>query len=159
MSDSHDHLENIRKAVTVFLDRKIDVLIHAGDFCSPFFFREMEPLKGKISAMYGVFGNNDGDRLLLAEKAAGICTLKDAVMKLELGGRQIVVMHFPDVAENLFHSGDFDLVIFGHTHQIVEERAGRTLLNPGTVAGYLADRATVAIYETESRSHEIVTLA
>ena len=160
MSDSHDHLENIRKAVKVFLERRIEVLLHAGDFCSPFVFRELEPLKGRISAMYGVFGNNDGDRVLLVEKSAGLCTLRDAVSKLEIGGRRIVIMHYPDVAENLYNSGDFDLVIFGHTHQLVEKRNERaTLINPGTVAGYLADRATVAIYESETGSHEIVTLA
>ncbi len=158
MSDSHDHLPNIRKALRLFADRRVEALIHAGDFCSPFFFRETEELKNRGVRMYAVFGNNDGDRVLLSRSGAGFCEFRDGVHLLRLAGRRIVVMHYPDVAESLFRSGDFELVVYGHDHQRLGKGEGRLLLNPGTCAGYLADRATVALVDLATMEHELVTL-
>jgi putative phosphoesterase len=159
MSDSHDNLVNIRKAVKVFTERGVGALIHAGDFCSPFFFREMEQLKQQGLRMHGVFGNNDGDKVLLTRVSAGFAELRDAVLTLELEGRKIAVMHYPDVAESLHRSGDFDLVVFGHTHNIVASGTKDKLLNPGTCSGYLTGKATVALVSTEELTLELVTLA
>ena len=158
ISDSHDHLTNIRKATRLFEEKNIEVLIHAGDFCSPFFFRQLEDLKKGCSRMYAVFGNNDGDRLLLNRLGGDFCSFKDAVSTFELGGRKIVLMHYPDVAESLFHSGEFDLVIFGHTHTVVEKGVERKLLNPGACSGYLSERATVALFDSETMGVEVITL-
>jgi len=159
LSDSHDHVDNVRRAAELFADRGVEAVIHAGDICSQFTLRGLEPLKDAGVRMYAVFGNNDGDRLLLERKAGGFFTFRDTVMALELGGRRIVVMHYPDVARSLLRSGDFDLVIHGHTHSVVVERVeGRLLLNPGSCAGYVADRATVAIVDLEDLGAELVTL-
>jgi len=35
ISDSHDHIDNIRKSVEVLKDRGVSLVIHAGDFVSP----------------------------------------------------------------------------------------------------------------------------
>jgi putative phosphoesterase len=158
MSDSHDHLGNIGKAVAAFAARKIGALIHGGDLCSPFVFRELEKLKSFCPVMYAVFGNNDGDRVLLTEKGRGFCTFRDGAMKLELEGRRIAVMHYPDVAESLHRSGDFDLVIYGHSHEAHLEGGDRILLNPGSCAGYLADKARVAAVDLDSLEVELIEL-
>ncbi len=158
MSDSHDHLPNIRRALHLFADRQVGALVHAGDFCSPFFFRETEELKNRGVRMYAVFGNNDGDRLLLARNGSGFCEFRDGVHVFELDGRRIVAMHYPDVAESLLRSGDFDLVIYGHNHQRLEKGQGRLLLNPGSCAGYLTDRATVAVVDLAVMEVELIAL-
>jgi hypothetical protein len=158
MSDSHDHLGNITKAVAAFTDRKITALIHGGDLCSPFVFRELDKLKPSCPRMYAVFGNNDGDRVLLTQKGKDFCTFRDGAMTLELGGRRIAVMHYPDVAESLYKSGDFDLVIYGHDHEARAEGDDRLLLNPGSCAGYLADRATVVVVDLDSLEVEWIRL-
>ena len=44
LSDSHDNLPNIRKAVEVFSKNGVEALIHGGDFCSPFTLAEFKPL-------------------------------------------------------------------------------------------------------------------
>jgi len=159
MSDSHDHLVNIAKAVAEFTDRKIAALIHGGDLCSPFVFRQLLRLKAFCPRMYAVFGNNDGDRVCLSEKGKGFCTFRDGAFTLELGGRRIAIMHYPDVAESLHRSGDFDLVIYGHSHQVRVEGRGQVLLNPGSCAGYLADRATIAVVELDTLEVELIDLA
>ena len=47
ISDTHDHLENISKAVTVFNNKNVDVLIHCGDYVSPFTFNVFDNLNEK----------------------------------------------------------------------------------------------------------------
>jgi putative phosphoesterase len=158
MSDSHDHLENIGKAVQAFTRRKIGALIHGGDLCSPFVFKQLTQLREFCPRMYAVFGNNDGDRLLLNEKGSGFCTFRDGALNLEVGGRRIAVMHYPDVAESLHRSGDFDLVIYGHTHRVRVEAEKGILLNPGSCAGYLAEKPTVAAVDLDSLELELIEL-
>jgi putative phosphoesterase len=158
LSDSHDHLANVEKAVAVFKDRKIEALIHGGDFCSPFVFNYLKELQTICPQMHAVFGNNDGDRVLLTLKGKGFCTFRDGALVLKVGGRVIAVMHYPDVAESLHRSGDYDLVIFGHSHQARVEGSDRLLLNPGSCAGYLAQRATVAVVDLETLTAELIDL-
>ncbi len=158
ISDSHDNLPNIRKAVEIFSTKGVEALIHGGDFCSPFTLAEFKPLSQKGVKMHAVFGNNDGDRVLLVRRGEGFCTFADGSLVVTLGGKRIVVLHYPDLAEDLFRLGTYDLVIYGHNHTIRVEGQEKKLLNPGTSAGYLAERATVALVETEGMEVEIITL-
>ena len=163
ISDTHDHLDNIRKAVEIFKNLRIDILVHAGDFCSPFVFRELNKLKPECSKAYAVFGNNDGDKVLLTQNAAGFCTIQQGVLKIELEGKSIAVMHYPDIADTLFRSGEFDIIIYGHTHrkrlEILKNGGNkRILLNPGSCAGYLTDKPTVAYIDLKDLSADIISL-
>jgi hypothetical protein len=158
ISDSHDSLEKIRKAVEVFSTNGVEALIHGGDFCSPFTIAEFKPLANKGVKMHAVFGNNDGDRVLLARRGEGFCTFADGSLTVTLGGKRIVILHYPDLAEDLFCLGAYDLVVYGHNHKIRVEGGEKKLLNPGTSSGYLADRATVAIVETQGMDVQIITI-
>jgi uncharacterized protein len=158
ISDSHDNLSNIRKAVEIFSTNGVEALIHGGDFCSPFTLAEFKPLSQKGVKMHAVFGNNDGDRVLLVRRGEGFCAFADGSLTVTLGGKRIVVLHYPDLAEDLFRLGAYDLVIYGHNHTIRVEGREKKLLNPGTSAGYLAEKATVALVETEGMEVQIITL-
>jgi putative phosphoesterase len=158
LSDSHDNLPNIRKAVEIFSKNGVEALIHAGDFCSPFTLAEFKPLSEQGIKMSAVFGNNDGDRLLLARRAGDFCTFTDGAAILAIGGRRILVMHYPELADDLYRLGAYDLVIYGHNHKPRVEGDGKKLLNPGTCSGYLADAATVALVDSVSMDVEIVRL-
>ncbi len=159
LSDTHDNLANIRKAVDVFSKNGVEVILHCGDFCSPFTLALFKPLVDRGAKMHAVFGNNDGDRLLLARRGEGLCTFCDGARILELGGRRVAMMHYPDLAADLLLAGTFDLVIHGHDHRARVEGAARKLLNPGTCSGYLADRATVGLVDTDGLAVELVELA
>jgi putative phosphoesterase len=158
ISDTHDNMTNIRKAVSLFDSRGVEAVLHGGDFCSPFTLGEFKPLADRGVKMYAVFGNNDGDKILLTERGGGFCTFRDGVYVLTLDGRRIVLMHYPDVAEDLFKAATFDLVIYGHNHRVRLEGSERKLLNPGTCSGYLVDKATIALAETRDMAVEIVSL-
>ena len=68
-SDSHDNIEKIKKAVSFFNDRKVDLVIHAGDFIAPFSIAPMEELNCQLVC---VFGNNDGERIGLYNRIKDI---------------------------------------------------------------------------------------
>jgi len=158
LSDSHDNLANLRTAVALFAARGVGALIHAGDVCSPFALQEFAPLASRGVRLHAVFGNNDGDRAMLVRKGAAFCDFHDGAAVVELGGRRIVVTHYPDLAPALLASGMYDLVIHGHDHLARAEASPRRLLNPGACSGYLAPRATVAIVDTDDLSMELVEL-
>lgn len=158
LSDTHDHLPNIARAVEAFAGNGVEAIIHAGDFCSPFTLASFKPLADMGLKMYAVFGNNDGDRALLVQRAAGFCTFADGSRVVTLGGRTFAVMHYPDLADDLFRSEAYDVVVYGHNHKVRVEGETRKLLNPGTCAGYLADAATVAVLETSDLRVEVVRL-
>jgi putative phosphoesterase len=158
LSDTHDNLTNIRKAVEIFSKNGVEALIHGGDFCSPFTLSEFKPLADKGVKMHAVFGNNDGDRVLLVRRAADFCSFTDGVGIVTLDGRKIVILHYPDLGEDLFRLGAYDLVIYGHNHKVRVEGEGKKLLNPGTCSGYLAETATIALVDLKTMGVEIVRL-
>lgn len=158
LSDTHDNLANIRRAVALFAARGVGLLIHAGDVCSPFALQEFATLAAQGVRMHAVFGNNDGDRVMLVRRGADFCDFHDGFAAVELEGRRIAVTHYPDLAPALLASGMYDLVIHGHDHTVRAEGSPRRLLNPGACSGYLAPRATVAVVDTADLSLEIVEL-
>ena len=53
-------------------------------------------------------------------------------------------------------SGYFDLIVYGHTHE-VDVQKGRTLIvNPGECCGWVKGRRTVALWDTVSGDVDIV---
>ena len=87
ISDTHDNLPNIRKAVEIINDKDIDLVIHAGDYVSPFTAKEFKKLNCE---MIGVFGNNDGDKAMLLRKFEGVAEIKDLIVK-EMGGGKFLL--------------------------------------------------------------------
>ena len=63
------------------------------------------------------------------------------------------------LVDSLADSGDFDLVVFGHTHKAsVRERNGTLVVNPGKAARLHRGEATVAFLDTETMEVDIVPL-
>ena len=155
MSDSHDNVPAVRAAVEAFRRHGVEAVVHAGDFISPF---AVAPLAELGCPVHGVLGNNDGERLVLAERFRALGELQPNLLDLELGGRRIAAVHYPELAIPLAASDRFDLVIYGHTHEIDERRDRALLLNPGEVGGWLTGRKTVAVVDLDSLAVEIVDL-
>ena len=58
MSDTHDRIPAIAELLKRMTDRGVGMVLHAGDFCSPF---SLKPFQDSNVALAGVFGRNDGD--------------------------------------------------------------------------------------------------
>lgn len=116
-----------------------------------------EGFKGPIHA---VFGNNDGDPRLLVEtcRSTENVTLHGQFADLTLGNLHIGVNHYPEIARPIAASGMYDVVCFGHNHQLSEELIGSTLLiNPGEIMGRFG-RRTFMMLDTDHRTviaHEV----
>ena len=62
ISDTHDRLPMVEKAVKRLNEEKVKLVLHAGDYVAPFVIPKFKDLKARL---IGVFGNNDGDHELL----------------------------------------------------------------------------------------------
>lgn len=156
LSDSHDHVGLVRQALEAFAARGVGAILHAGDIVAPFTAKLLadKDLIGD-AAVHVIYGNNDGER-------AGLKTLlpriDDGPLRVELGGRVIVMHHFIKWFTDADLAGA-DVVISGHNHEArIETRDGVLYLNPGETCGVLTGRPTAAILDTETLAAEIIDL-
>ena len=154
ISDTHDDMPSIRKAVELFGARKVSHVIHAGDLVSPFTFEIFGELSCGFSA---VFGNNDGDKILLRQKSVDRIYRQPLVLTLD--EKKIVVVHEPDLVDGLSDSGHFQVVVYGHTHTpYVGRKRDALVINPGKAARLHKGDSTFALLDTGTMLAEIINL-
>ncbi len=154
LSDSHDALGNLKKALVVFQEQNIDAIIHGGDYIAPF---TIGILSGLTIPWWGVLGNNDGEVIGIFQKSNGL--IHSYYQEIEFHQYRIWVSHYYRPAELAFHSGRYDLSIYGHTHEkTVKEENGRFLVNPGETCGLLTGMATIAICDLMNKKIEFIHL-
>lgn len=145
VSDTHDNMANFNKVIDFLNKENITVMLHCGDICNQSTIDEAKKnFKGEITF---VRGNGDYE-------------LEDVLesMDVELGGKKIAFVHYPDKAMALAESGQYDLVFYGHTHKPWEEKIGNCrMVNPGEVAGQRF-KPTFALYDTETDKLELKIL-
>ena len=154
VSDSHDELRAIDKAVEVLRKKKIELLIHAGDIISPFAAERFNKIGCRIVA---VFGNNDGERRVLKHRIKEISELAE----FEHRGKNFAVYHgtIRAVSRALVKSELYDVVVTGHTHEVNVSKKGKTLhINPGELCGYLTGRKTICLLDLKEMKAEILEI-
>jgi len=136
MSDSHDNIWNLRKALEIIKGENAELIIHCGDFVAPFMFKELETAKVPV---HGVFGNNDGDQYLLTQLSLTELkniTLHGPIGQFDLNEFIIKFTHYQEIADGLAALGDCKLVCYGHSHTYMKKQINDTiLLNPGEIMG------------------------
>ena len=156
VSDTHDNIPRLEQALKVFADAKVEQIIHAGDMVSPFLDRCFANIK--VPLLYLV-GNNEGEIAWLYKKFGKIGEVRPGPEVRAFGGKKVYVNHIDHCVDSLAKSGDFDIIIYGHTHKVDVRTVGKTLiLNPGECCGYLSGKSTVAIVDTEKMSADIIEL-
>jgi hypothetical protein len=151
LSDSHDNLPKIEKAVEFFNKNKVKFVLHAGDFVAPFTIPKLKALK---CGWCGVFGNNDGEREGLLGISEG--KIKEGPLEMELEKKKIILAH--DI-NKINRPENAHLIVFGHTHRPqVINKEGRLRINPGECGGWLTGKSTIAIVDLASLETEIITI-
>lgn len=148
ISDTHDHRIRIREAIATLNRAGVAAVFHGGDYCSPFAVRDL----GELDApLHGITGNNDGDVYEIGKAFAEIgAKLESQWWATEIDGRRFLVMHEPRGVMDVAAADDYDVIVYGHTHESDERRVGDTLVvNPGEVCGWLSGLGSLAIYDTE----------
>lgn len=151
LSDSHDNMAAISKAVALFNDAEVSLVIHAGDLVAPFVSKPLNELEMDLVA---VFGNNDGEILGLSRVLSGKIHRAPHFMNHE--GKRILILHEPDNLEALAESGHFDAIIYGHTHDVDIRKDKTFIINPGECGGWVNGKRTVALWDTVSDDIEII---
>ena len=160
ISDTHDNLPAVEKAVKYLNEQKVNLVLHAGDYVAGFVIPKFKLLNCKL---VGVFGNNDGDHELLKKRFSETsnCTIHERFTQIEIEDYRIALLHGheTELLDALISSGYFDAVIHGHSHNSSIERKGKTLaVNPGEVCGYLTGKYTLAIIDTAKNEAKIIEL-
>ena len=129
ISDTHDNVPNIKKAVELFKKHKPEFVIHAGDIVAPATIKYFEGLNMKF-----IFGNCDGDRVKIDEKVGDIKGVHyGRIMELKIKGKTIGVFHGDDILVNdKMLRKEYNYFIHGHTHAPEDKKVKNTrVLCPG----------------------------
>ena len=160
ISDSHDNLPLVEKAVQTLNNQKVGLVLHAGDYVAGFVIPKFKALNCKL---IGVFGNNDGDHELLKKRFSETtnCSIHDRFTTETIEGYRVALLHGheTELLNAIIDSESFDAVIHGHSHNLCIERKGKTLsINPGELCGYLTGKPTLAILDTDKNEAIIIEL-
>jgi putative phosphoesterase len=159
ISDTHDNLSMVERALLLFEREGVEAVIHAGDWVAPFTARKFQDFSGRL---YGSYGNNDGEIIGLSRAFREMDMLvKGEFTEFDLDGEKAVVIHgvYPPVLRAIVRSGEFPTIITGHTHiPLIEKQGDVLLVNPGEACGYLYGRCTVGILDTHEKAVEIYDL-
>ena len=152
MSDTHDNLPKIKKAVEIFNRKKVSLVVHAGDYVSPFSLGLLDNLKCPYK---GIFGNNDGEKAGLIKKSHN--RIKESPQEWEIDGKKVLVIHDLKSMSHALKKRSFDIIIHGHTHIPEIRRDGTCLrVNPGECCGWVKSKSSVALIDTEKMAAEII---
>jgi hypothetical protein len=155
ITDTHDNKESVEKAVTLFNERDLGLVLHGGDYIAPFNAKWMAGLR---MPFMGVFGNNDGERFGLRTQFESLGPIHRAPFSFEHHGKRMLLLHEPDEVDALASSGKFDVILYGHTHKIDLRNGPPLVVNPGEAGGWVTGRCTVGILNLDSMCTEIVDL-
>ena len=152
ISDTHDNLTKLDRAVSFFNKQNVSFVLHAGDYVAPFSVARLSKL---ACDWRGVFGNNDGDREALARASGN--RIAENILRVEIDGRKIVMAH--DVGRLELKKETAQIIICGHTHKpVLLEKGDRIIVNPGEACGWLSGVSTVAIIDLSAMTAKIHTL-
>ena len=157
LADTHDRVPAIADLLKVMMSKGVTLVMHAGDYCSPF---SLDPFVELNVALLGIFGRNDGDpEGLNASAARGMgMELYESPHSFEVAGHRILLVH--DLGEvNRRSISAHKFVVHGFTHRQETVTRGETLIvNPGEACGWLTGSCTGAILDLETSEVEVVTV-
>jgi uncharacterized protein len=158
LADTHDRLPAIRELLRQMAAHGVEMVLHAGDYCSPFSLKILAEEKVSLA---GVFGRNDGDRQGLVATAQAYFgnELFESPHSLELGGEQILIVH--DLNEVSTRSvSAHSVVVHGCSHrQELKSRADTLIVNPGEGCGWLHGTPSAAVLSLDTKKVEFLSLS
>src|SRR4029079_2024206 len=166
ISDTHDDVSNLKKALSVFNERKVRYVIHAGDYIFPGMVKEFRNFNGKL---IGVLGNNDGEKIGLLKNFNDIGgELFGEFGALEIDALIIAIYQEGEnkLTQAIIAGQLYDLVICGHSHIKRDDKIGNTLvLNPGcahkdfpNIDGIIETEPSIIIFNTLNKTYQFVRL-
>lgn len=155
LSDSHGNIVRLKHAVGYANSGGIDAIIHCGDWDNA---KAVLAMKSSEIPVYGVLGNADVDPQMVPSLRNTNVNFGVDFLKLNLGGKNIGVCHFPGKLEEAIKSQEYDVLFHGHTHKKKDKLIGKTrVVNPGALQK--TPTPSFAVYDTASNTIEFVDMA
>jgi len=147
LSDSHRKAGKTRKAVDLLLKEGARFLLHAGDIVEE---ESLQILRESGVPTKTVLGNNDGPLREVMDRY----DLFSEPLRFTLEELRFKMMHHP----YHFMPLEEDVIIFGHTHQVLSSFNGKNLyLNPGEVCGRDTGKSSCMLLETTAEAFRVQT--
>lgn len=150
IADTHDCQKVLIRAIEVFAERGVVYIFHAGDITSPASAETLATIDH--ARLIAVFGNCDYNSTSLenvirrreGEIHRGVCRRK-------IGEKKLLMAHDPLALGDAVATGNYDLVVYGHTHKYDIHRVNQTLvINPG--------QFRAVILELDNMEYEVISL-
>lgn len=159
LSDSHDHLGNLKRAADIFRAEGVTLLVHCGDLTRP----GAAALLSGFQVIY-VLGNMDRDAAAI-QRALKAQDERNVVLPVYTGrvGETMIAAthgHLPGKLEGLVSSGRYAYVFHGHTHQRRDELVGRTrIINPGALGDTRHEARSICLLDLATGLADFRTIA
>lgn len=154
MSDTHNNVDITKKALSIFKDKGIDLILHAGDLTSPKMLDLFKGLKCKF-----VLGNGDIDSEELNNISENLwCTCIEDHCTFEIDNKKFILFHGNNVLlfRKAVECGEYDYIIKGHTHIFENYISNKSrVINPGALYG---EELSIAILDTETDKVEMIRI-
>ncbi len=149
ISDTHDDLRNLERALEILREEGISMVLHCGDLAGPAIVEALSGFDAWIAR-----GNVDHHPEL---EQAALETLGNGRLaerhRLTLKGHSALLIHGDREGElrRLISAGDYAYVIHGHTHRRRDECIGQTrVINPGALGGLRWEQRSFGILDLET---------
>lgn len=158
LSDTHNNVGNLQKALEVFRARGIHTLIHCGDMTS----NETAAYLAGFKVIF-VLGNIDRDRdglraAILSLNPSNFAGDRFAGM---IDGQPVAVIHGhqSNTLKEIVGSGAYRYVFHGHSHRRRDERVGTTrIVNPGALGGKRDGPRSICVLDVAEDVLEFVNI-
>jgi putative phosphoesterase len=150
ITDTHDKQMLLTKAIEVFTEHHVAYILHAGDITSASTAHALASIDHV--KFIGVFGNCDFDKSSLegvVRNQQG--EIHRGAYNAKIEDKKLLMAHDPRNLGEMPITGDFDLIVYGHTHVQDIHRQGKTLIiNPG--------QSWAVVLDLESMDYETIYL-
>ena len=160
ISDIHENFHNLIRSLEEMEKHSIEQILCLGDLMNAGIAKI---LVHHHIPTFMIWGNNDGEKVDIVKasyrEGSQLTVSLNTYDFLDLGGRNIFISHYDDLAQPMAESGRYDAVFYGHNHIVKSEKIGQChLVNPGELCAQKSGSATMAIYDTVSNEVELITL-
>lgn len=149
ISDTHDHIGNLQKALQSLRAQDVNTILHCGDVCSPQVVHFMRDFDVWIAQ-----GNTDYYFSLTDTIVETFGKARWAWLhRLTFNGCSLAMLHGDneEVLNSLIMSGEYAYVLHGHTHRKRDDRIGRTrVINPGSLGGSYRQQRSFCVLDLTS---------
>ncbi|HOO70757.1 MAG TPA: YfcE family phosphodiesterase [Spirochaetota bacterium] len=155
ISDTHNNLAITKKALQIFKEKGVELVVHAGDLTSP---KMLELFRG-FNCKF-VLGNGDIDveELNRASEEFGFGCIEESCT-FKAGGKNFILFHGNNVPmfRDAVASGKYDYIIKGHTHFYENYVSNKTrIINPGSL--YSSDEYSIALLDTKTDKVDLIRI-